>query len=219
MIDLLRYEAELLHSGYHAIAGTDEAGRGPLAGPVVAAAVILHPGQIIPGVTDSKKLSERQRDKLFPLIMAEARAVAVGICDHGEIDGLNILRASLEAMRRAVTSLPLAADFILIDGTFSLALELPQRAIIKGDSLSLSIAAASIIAKVTRDRLMVEYDVLHPGYGFAGHKGYPTADHRAAIARLGPSPLHRKSFKGVKEHLKGATLSVVPERSRREVEG
>ncbi len=199
MTDLLRYESELLRAGFHAIAGTDEAGRGPLAGPVVAAAVILYPGQMLSGVNDSKKLTERQRERLFPLIMAEARAVAIGICDHGEIDKLNILRASLEAMRRAVTSLTVAADFILIDGTFSLTLELPQQTIIKGDSLSLSIAAASIIAKVTRDRLMVEYDALYPGYGFAAHKGYPSAAHRAAIARLGPCPIHRKSFRGVKE--------------------
>ncbi len=196
MTDLLRYETELLASGFHAIAGTDEAGRGPLAGPVVAAAVILHPGQLIPGVTDSKKLSPQQREKLFPMIMAEARAVAVGICDHNEIDKLNILRASLEAMGRAVTALPVVADYVLIDGTFSLSLELPQQTIIKGDSLSLSIAAASIIAKVTRDRLMEEYDLLYPGYGFAQHKGYPTAPHRAAIVRLGPCPIHRRSFKG-----------------------
>ena len=199
MTDLLRYESELLRAGYRTIAGTDEAGRGPLAGPVVAAAVILYPEQMLSGVNDSKKLTERQRERLFPLIMAEARAVAIGICDHGEIDKLNILRASLEAMRRAVTSLTVAADFILIDGTFSLTLELPQQTIIKGDSLSLSIAAASIIAKVTRDRLMVEYDALYPGYGFAAHKGYPSAAHRAAIARLGPCPIHRKSFRGVKE--------------------
>ncbi len=203
MIDMLRFETELLHSGYRYIAGTDEAGRGPLAGPVVAAAVILHPGQTIAGVNDSKKISERQRETLFPTIMAEAYAVAVGICDHDEIDRLNILRASLEAMRRAITSLPVSPDFILIDGTFKVALELPQRTIIKGDSLSTSIAAASIIAKVTRDRLMVEYDALYPGYGFAGHKGYPSAAHREAVARLGPCPIHRKSFKGVKEQVKG----------------
>jgi ribonuclease HII len=197
--DLLRYETELLRAGYVSIAGTDEAGRGPLAGPVVAAAVILHPGQTIPGVTDSKKLSERQREKLYPIIMTEARGVGIGICDHEEIDHMNILRASLEAMRRAVMALPAAADFLLVDGSFTVPLEIPQQAVIKGDSLSLSIAAASIIAKVTRDRLMVEFDALYPGYGFAGHKGYPSASHRAAIASLGPCPIHRKSFRGVKE--------------------
>jgi ribonuclease HII len=202
MNDLLRYETELLRDGYRAIAGTDEAGRGPLAGPVVAAAVILHPGQTIPGVNDSKKLTERQREKLYPIIMAEALAVGIGLCDHKEIDRLNILRASLEAMRRAVAALPVAADFLLVDGSFTVPLEIPQQAVIKGDSLSLSIAAASIIAKVTRDRLMVEFDLLYPGYGFAGHKGYPSASHRAAIACLGPCPIHRSSFRGVKEFVR-----------------
>ena len=200
--ELLRFESEAYRAGYRTVAGTDEAGRGPLAGPVVAAAVVLHPGQIIDGVTDSKKLTERQREQLFERIMAEARGVAVGICDHVEIDRLNILRASLEAMRRAVTSLPVAADFILVDGTFTIPLNLPQQAIIKGDSLSLSIAAASIIAKVTRDRLMTELDRLHPGYGFAGHKGYGCASHMEAIRRLGPSPVHRLTFGGVKEHVR-----------------
>ena len=200
--DMHRYESELLRAGYRTIAGTDEAGRGPLAGPVVAAAVILHPGQILAGVTDSKKLTERQREKVYPVIMAEARGVGIGICDHQEIDRLNILRASLEAMGRAVAALPVAADFVIIDGTFTIPMDLPQQTIIKGDSLSLSIAAASIIAKVTRDRLMVEFDALYPGYGFAGHKGYPSASHRAAIARLGPCPIHRKSFRGVKEFVR-----------------
>ena len=203
MTDLLRYESEAYRAGYLSIAGTDEAGRGPLAGPVVAAAVILHPGQVIAGVNDSKKLSERQRERLYPIIMAEARGVGIGICDHEEIDRLNILRASLEAMRRAVAALPVAADFLLVDGSFTVPLEIPQLAVIKGDSLSFSIAAASIIAKVTRDRLMVEFDEIYPGYGFAGHKGYPSASHRAAIARIGPCPIHRKSFRGVKEFVKG----------------
>lgn len=202
MTDLLRYENDAHQSGYRAIAGTDEAGRGPLAGPVVAAAVILHPGQAIPGVTDSKKLTERQRERLYPIIMAEARAVGIGICDHNEIDRMNILRASLEAMRRAVAALPVAADYLLVDGSFTIPLEIPQLAVIKGDSLSLSIAAASIIAKVTRDQLMVEFDSLYPGYGFAGHKGYPSASHRAVIARIGPCPIHRKSFRGVKEFVR-----------------
>jgi ribonuclease HII len=202
MNDLLRYETELLRDGYRAIAGTDEAGRGPLAGPVVAAAVILHPGQTIPGVNDSKKLTERQREKLYPIIMAEALAVGIGLCDHEEIDRLNILRASLEAMRRAVAALPVAADFLLVDGSFTVPLEIPQQAVSKGDSLSLSIAAASIIAKVTRDRLMVEFDLLYPGYGFAGHKGYPSASHRATIVCLGPCPIHRSSFRGVKEFVR-----------------
>jgi len=193
--DILRYETALYHSGYRAIAGTDEAGRGPLAGPVVAAAVILYPGQFIADVTDSKKVPKHRREELFQRIMAEARGVAVGICDHQEIDRINILRASLEAMRRAVVSLPVTADFVLIDGTFAIQLDLPQQTIIKGDSLSLSIAAASIIAKVTRDRLMAEYDELYPGYGFARHMGYPSVAHRDALARLGPCPIHRRSFR------------------------
>ena len=200
--NLLYYETEARRAGYLSIAGTDEAGRGPLAGPVVAAAVILHPGQVMGGVTDSKKLTERQREKLYPMIMTEARGIGIGICDHHEIDRLNILRASLEAMRRAVSALPVAADFLLVDGLYMVPLDLPQQAVVKGDSLSLSIAAASIIAKVTRDRLMVEFDRLYPGYGFAGHKGYPSASHRAAIARLGPCPIHRKSFRGVKEFVR-----------------
>lgn len=200
--DLLRYETGLLLAGYQTISGTDEAGRGPLAGPVVAAAVILHPGQELYGVTDSKKLTERQREKLYQMIMTEARGVGIGICDHEEIDRLNILRASLEAMRRAVVALPVPADFVLIDGTFTLPMDLPQQAIVKGDSLSLSIAAASIIAKVTRDRLMVTFDTRYPDYGFARHKGYPSASHRAAIAAFGPCPIHRKSFRGVQEFLR-----------------
>ena len=201
-LNILRIESEALRAGYHTVAGLDEAGRGPLAGPVVAAAVILHPGQTIPGVTDSKKLTERQRELLFPRIMAEARGVGVGVCDHEIIDRLNILQASLLAMKLAVENLPVPADFLLIDGTFAIPVDLPQRAVVKGDSLSLSIGAASIIAKVTRDRLMVEFDVRYPGYGFAGHKGYPSASHRAAIARLGPCPIHRKSFRGVKEFVR-----------------
>ncbi len=152
-------------------------------------------------VTDSKKLSERQCEKLYPIILAEARSVGIGICDHGEIDRMNILRASLEAMRRAVTALSVDTDFLLVDGTFLIPMDLPQKTIVKGDSLSLSIAAASIIAKVTRDRLMVEFDAIYPGYGFSGHKGYPSASHRHAIARLGPCPIHRKSFRGVKEFI------------------
>lgn len=201
MTDLLIYEHEAIRAGFTAIAGVDEAGRGPLAGPVVAAAVILQPGQLIAGVNDSKKLTGLQRERCFARIMAEARAVGVGCCDHDEIDRMNILRASLEAMRRAVAALPAAADFLLVDGTFPVPLDLPQRPVVKGDSLSISIAAASIIAKVTRDRLMTEYDSLYPGYGFAGHKGYPSAAHRAAIAACGPCPVHRRSFRGVKEHL------------------
>ena len=201
-VNILSYETTARQAGYQTVAGTDEAGRGPLAGPVVAAAVVLYPGQIIDGVADSKKLTERQRERLYERIIAEARGVGIGSCDHDEIDRLNILRASLEAMRRAVAALPVTADYLLVDGTFTVPLDIPQEAIIKGDSLSISIAAASIIAKVTRDRLMAGYDALFPGYGLAGHKGYPSAAHREAIARLGPSPIHRKSFRGVREFVR-----------------
>jgi len=179
----------------------DEAGRGPLAGPVVAAAVILPDGLMLPGVDDSKKLTASLRDELFDLISAEALAIGVGFGDHLLVDRINILQATLSAMRDAILCLSPAPDFLLIDGISAIPMNIAQRTIKKGDSLSLSIAAASIIAKVTRDRLMVQYDELYPGYGFAAHKGYGAATHLAAIARLGPSPIHRKSFRGVKEHV------------------
>lgn len=201
--DLHAFELEAARRGYRCVAGVDEAGRGPLAGPVVAAAVILPDGLILPGVDDSKKLTAALRDELFDLISAEALAVGVGIGDHELVDRINILQATLCAMRDAVLSLCPAPDFLLIDGISAIPMNLAQRTIKKGDSLSLSIAAASIIAKVTRDRLMVQYDGLYPGYGFAAHKGYGAASHLAAIARLGPSPIHRRSFRGVREHLPG----------------
>ena len=200
-LDMLNLEAQAARRGYCRIAGLDEAGRGPLAGPVVAAAVILPDGLILPGVNDSKMLSAAAREELFEVISKEALAVGVGIGGHELVDSINILQATLCAMRDAVLSLNPAPDFLLIDGISSIPMNIPQRTVKKGDSLSLSIAAASIIAKVTRDRIMTEYDVLYPGYGFAAHKGYAAASHLAAIAELGPSPIHRKSFSGVKEHL------------------
>lgn len=199
--DLLALEAESARRGFRCIAGVDEAGRGPLAGPVVAAAVVLPEGLILPGVNDSKKLSAAKREELFDLIHAEALSVGVGIGSHELIDDVNILQATLSAMREAVLSLSLTPDLLLIDGTSKISVPTTQRTIKKGDALSLSIAAASIVAKVTRDRLMLEYDTLYPGYGFAAHKGYGAASHLSAIAQLGPSPIHRKSFSGVKEHL------------------
>ena len=202
---------EAARRGYRWVAGVDEAGRGPLAGPVVAAAVILPDGLILPRVDDSKKLSPELRDELFDVISAEALAVGVGFGDHELVDRINILQATLSAMRDAILCLSPAPDFLLIDGISGIPMNIAQRTIKKGDSLSYSIAAASIIAKVTRDRLMVQYDALYPGYGFAAHKGYGAASHLAAIARLGPSPIHRKSFRGVKEHvpsLPGDGLSV-----------
>ena len=172
-----------------------------MAGPVVAAAVILPDGLILPGVDDSKKLTPAVRDELFEIISAEALAIGVGFGDHELVDRINILQATLSAMRDAVLGLRLTPDFLLIDGISCVPMNIAQRTVKKGDSLSLSIAAASIIAKVTRDRMMVDYDALYPGYGFAAHKGYGAASHLAAIARLGPSPIHRRSFRGVKEHV------------------
>ncbi|HBA89875.1 MAG TPA: ribonuclease HII [Geobacter sp.] len=200
-LDMLALEGQAMRRGYRRIAGIDEAGRGPLAGPVVAAAVVLPDGLLLPGVNDSKQLTEDMRERLFDVIHREALAIGVGIGDHALIDSINILQATLSAMRDAVNALSFTPDFLLIDGISSIPMNIPQRTVKKGDSLSLSIAAASIIAKVTRDRMMVEYDAQYPGYGFSSHKGYGAATHLAAIAALGPCPIHRKSFSGVKEHL------------------
>ncbi len=200
--DMLAFELLASHQGYQHIAGIDEAGRGPLAGPVVAAAVILPENSHIEGVTDSKKLSPRTRDRLFEIINAEAVSIGVGIVPPEEIDRINILQATLKAMLQAVDHLDPQPGFILIDGISTINSRIPQKLIKKGDSLSLSIAAASIIAKVTRDRMMVDLDRLYPGYGFAGHKGYGCASHLDAIRRLGPSPVHRLTFGGVREHVR-----------------
>ncbi|HEY6838274.1 MAG TPA: ribonuclease HII [Geobacteraceae bacterium] len=201
---MLEFEELVRRQGYRAVAGVDEAGRGALAGPVVAAAVILAPGVLLPGVTDSKKLSPRKRDELYDLIMDKALAVGVGVGDHLLIDRINILQATLVAMENAVQALAVFPDYILIDGIFKTSLAVPQRTIKKGDSASLSIAAASIVAKVTRDRLMVNFEREFPGYGLAEHKGYGCAAHLDAIGRLGPSPIHRRTFRGVKEHVSDA---------------
>ncbi len=198
------YEEIARSRGFGAIAGVDEAGRGPLAGPVVAAAVILPRAVQIPGINDSKKLTPVARDGLFERISAEAVAVGVGVSDSRTVDRINILQATLRAMEEAVGKLRTPADYLLIDGISFTALTVPQRTIKKGDSLSISIAAASIIAKVTRDRMMLDYDRLYPGYGFAGHKGYGSASHLEAIAALGPSPIHRLTFRGVREHVRPA---------------
>ena len=191
------FETEARKQGFTCIAGIDEAGRGPLAGPVVSAAVILPDNFLCPGITDSKKLSEKKREILFPQIMDRAIAVGVGMADHLEIDRINVLAAALLSMKRALDDLSVAPDHLLIDGKFTIDSPLPQQAIIKGDSLSISIAAASIIAKVTRDRMMKDLSKTYPAYGFEQHKGYPTKAHKAAIAAHGPCPVHRKSFKGV----------------------
>ena len=200
-VDLWRYERKALLRGFHAVAGVDEAGRGPLAGPVVSAAVIL-PGDFVVGsVTDSKKLSPAKRERLYGRICEQAVSVGVGIVDAPEIDCLNILRAALLSMAISVAKLLPQPDCLLIDGTFKIPSDLPQDVIPKGDGLSVSIAAASIIAKVTRDRLMRRYDQQYPQYGFASHKGYPTSAHRAAIREFGATPIHRRTFRGVKEYL------------------
>ncbi|MCK5732926.1 MAG: ribonuclease HII [Candidatus Latescibacteria bacterium] len=192
---LLRFERELWERGVRRIAGVDEVGRGPLAGPVVAAAVILPQKVSLPGLDDSKKLSEGKREILYDLIRSQAEAVSVGSADHVEIDRTNILRASLRAMRESIEGLPLQPDRVLVDGSHLPGSRFPERAIVDGDARSLSIAAASVIAKVTRDRLMVAYDETYPEYGFARHKGYGTADRIAALREVGPCPIHRRSFR------------------------
>jgi len=200
-LDLLHFEQQARNIGFQLIAGIDEAGRGPLAGPVVAAAVILPAGLLIKGVDDSKKLSPDTRERLFDAIMSQALSVGIGMGSAELIDRINILQATRHAMLEAVSQLAPQPDYLLIDGISTINSPIPQKTIKKGDSLSLSIAAASIIAKVTRDRLMRELDSIHPGYGFSGHKGYGSALHMEAIRRLGPSPVHRLTFGGVKEHL------------------
>ena len=191
------YETRAVDRGFRAIAGVDEAGRGPLAGPVVSAAVILPRDLTDPGITDSKKLSPAKRDRLFPIILERALAVGIGMAGPDEIDAMNILQASLLSMKRAVEALPLTPDCLLIDGLFTIDAPMAQEALVKGDSRSISIAAASIVAKVTRDRLMADLHQTYPGYGFDRHKGYPTKAHKQALERLGPSPVHRLSFRGV----------------------
>jgi len=201
MTDFWAYEKKAAGMGYCPVAGVDEAGRGPLAGPVVAAAVILPADFDVPGVDDSKKLTPRKRERLFDDIRRHARATGVGVASPERIDRDNILQASLWAMAEAVAALSLPPAYLLVDGIFTTPAPMPQEAVKKGDSRSISIAAASIIAKVTRDRMMADYDRKYPQYGFAGHKGYPTKRHREAIRRHGVSPIHRKTFRGVKEHL------------------
>ncbi|MBQ4248466.1 MAG: ribonuclease HII [Clostridia bacterium] len=187
------FERETRAAGYNVIAGTDEAGRGPLAGPVVAAAVILPP-EPIEGIDDSKKLSEKKREALYDVIMERAAAVGVGFADAGEIDEINILNAAMISMARAVENMAVKPDFVLIDGNTSRFMDIPHRCIVKGDQKSASVAAASIIAKVTRDRLMKEYDEKYPEYNFGKHKGYPTREHMELVKKYGPCEIHRKTF-------------------------
>ena len=201
-----RFEQELLVQGYPFVAGLDEVGRGPLAGPVVAAAVILPPGAAPPalaGVRDSKQLSARQRERLDRAIRAVAIAVGLGEASAAEIDTVGILPATRMAMARAVAALSVRPSFALIDGRGLELRDVPSRCIVKGDALCLSIAAASIVAKVARDQQMRELDAAYPGYGFARHKGYGTAAHMERLAALGPSPVHRMSFAPVRRAATG----------------
>ena len=187
-------EAAAREQGKTVICGCDEAGRGPLAGPVFAAAVILPHGIEIPALNDSKKLTEKQREKLFDIITEVAVDYAVASASVEEIEKINILNASMLAMKRAVESLKNTPDYALIDGNIARGFDIDARPVIKGDALSPSIAAASILAKVSRDRYCMEMDTLYPEYGFAKHKGYATKDHREAVLKYGASPVHRKSF-------------------------
>ena len=200
-MDLWFFEKKATENGYKKIAGIDEAGRGPLAGPVVSAAVILPQSFPVAGVIDSKKLSAKRRARLYQEIYSHAVSVGIGIVDPVEIDRINILKASLLAMSMATANLHPQPECLLIDGTFRIPSHLPQNPIAKGDTLSISIAAASIVAKVTRDRLMEGYHEYYPQFGFCRHKGYPTRDHKEAIHRFGYCPIHRKTFRGVKEFL------------------
>ena len=199
--DLWLFEKKAFQKGFSKIAGIDEAGRGPLAGPVVSAAVIIPISLQIPGISDSKKLSPQKRDYLYEKIYDFSVSVGIGIVDPLEIDRINILQAALLSMAMAVENLAPQPDCLLIDGTFLISSTLPQEAIPKGDALSASIAAASIVAKVTRDRLMERYHQDYPQFEFSKHKGYPTKAHKQAIQKFGCCPIHRRTFKGVKEYL------------------
>ena len=201
-IQPMDYFEKMYHRrGYHRIAGVDEVGRGPLAGPVVAAAVVLPRDGIGEKLFDSKQIPSKKREELYEIIFSRALGVGIGTIGQEEIDQLNILEATLKAMVLAIGRLPIPPDFILIDGNQGLRLSIPQKPIRKGDQLSNSIAAASIVAKVTRDRMMLEYHQKYPHYNFAKHKGYGTKEHRKAIETFGLCELHRKTFRGVKEYI------------------
>ncbi|MBQ1440412.1 MAG: ribonuclease HII [Clostridia bacterium] len=194
-IDWLRYEGQAADEGFDIVCGVDEAGRGPLAGPVFAAAVVLHRGQIIDGANDSKKLSEKKREALFDIIISQAADYSIACVDEKTIDTINILQATYLAMFKAVSGLEVKPDICLIDGNRKPPqIEIPCRTIVKGDSLSMSIACASILAKVSRDRFMLELDRQYPEYNFARHKGYGTKLHIELLRKYGASPVHRRSF-------------------------
>lgn len=188
------FETAALEAGYTVVAGTDEAGRGPLAGPVYAAAVILPQGLVIDGLNDSKKITEKKREKLFDIICQEAISYGIAYATPEEIDEYNILNASQLAMRRAVAMLTPAPDLVLVDGNIAREFPMDAKPIVKGDALSMSIAAASILAKVSRDRVMAELAKEYPQYQLEKHKGYPTPLHMSLVREFGPSPIHRKTF-------------------------
>ena len=188
------FENNCFAQGYRVVCGVDEAGRGPLAGPVCAAAVILPPNLEIPGLNDSKKLSDKKRRELYPVIKEKAVAYGIAFADQGEIDSVNILQATYLAMERAMAQLCVKPDIALIDGNRSKDFGIPVQTVVHGDSLSASIAAASVLAKVTRDDVMLEMAQMYPGYGFEIHKGYGTKAHYAALEELGPCPIHRMTF-------------------------
>lgn len=199
--EMNQYENKAREKGYQLIAGIDEVGRGPLAGPVVAAAVILNTTTPILGLNDSKKLSEAKRNELYGEIHEKATAIGIGIVSAEKIDQTNILKATKLAMKEAVEQLAVPVDYLLIDAE-TVEIPIPQQALIKGDSLSNSIAAASIIAKVTRDRMMIEYNSLFPGYGFDSNVGYGTKKHLDGLEKNGPTPIHRKTFAPVSNFFK-----------------
>ena len=193
-MDWLEFEKEALAKGYKSVCGVDEAGRGPLAGPVCAAAVILPEGVIIDGVNDSKKLSEKKRESLFDVIREQALSYSIAYATVDEIEEINILNATMLAMRRAIDGLDIKADYAMIDGNKIPPIDIDAECIVKGDAKSMSIACASILAKVSRDRLLYKYAEEYPMYSFDKHKGYGTKVHREAILKYGPCPYHRKSF-------------------------
>ena len=195
LLNLKKMEKEFFDKGIKYIAGIDEAGRGPLAGPVVVATVILKPDSMIEGVNDSKKISENKREKLYEIIIHESVSYGVGIVYQEEIDQINILQATKKALTESIKKLEIKPNIIMVDALTEIETEgIPYKSIIKGDATCYSIAAASIVAKVTRDRLMRELDKEYPEYGFSAHKGYGTAAHIAALKKFGPCPLHRRSF-------------------------
>jgi ribonuclease HII len=204
--DPLFFEVSARSSGYACIAGLDEAGRGPLAGPVVAAAVVLPSGLLIPGLTDSKQVPEQERERLFGVIREQAVCYGIGIVDEQTIDDVNILQATILAMEKALQELSPQPDYLLLDAITLPRVPLPQKPLIKGDCRSHSIAAASILAKVTRDRLMLDLHERYPLYNFKKHKGYGTKEHLTLIREHGPCEAHRKSFHPVAQMLRGGVL-------------